>query len=115
MKLKFLSVIFFIATIFSIFISCSKESEVATKPVTLDMSGFDQMNPKFNLGRVLFYDKHLSVNASISCASCHKQILAFSDNVVFSRGFENRLTLRNSLPIQNIMNNNFLPQNLFWD
>jgi cytochrome c peroxidase len=54
------------------------------------------------LGRVLFYDKQLSLNNSVSCASCHKQAFAFADNVAFSRGFENRLTLRNSMPIQNL-------------
>src|SRR5436190_22389288 len=31
------------------------------------------------LGRVLFYDKSLSKNRTISCASCHKQANAFSD------------------------------------
>ncbi|QOI96782.1 MAG: cytochrome-c peroxidase [Flammeovirgaceae bacterium] len=59
------------------------------------------------LGRVLFYDTRLSVNNAISCASCHKQVLAFSDNVAFSRGFQNKLTLRNSMPIQNIISDVF--------
>lgn len=36
------------------------------------------------LGRVLFYDKNLSQNRTISCASCHKQEIAFSDNTAFS-------------------------------
>ena len=31
------------------------------------------------LGRVLFYDKQLSRNNTISCASCHQQEHAFSD------------------------------------
>jgi cytochrome c peroxidase len=54
------------------------------------------------LGRVLFYDRNLSINNSLSCASCHKQSLAFADNVAFSVGFENRVTRRNSMPIQNL-------------
>lgn len=54
------------------------------------------------LGRVLFYDQQLSVNNTISCASCHRQGLAFSDERQFSRGFNNRLTTRNSMPIQNL-------------
>jgi cytochrome c peroxidase len=53
------------------------------------------------LGRVLFYDPRLSINSSISCASCHKQARAFADNVSFSSGFEGRPTFRNSMPIQN--------------
>ena len=36
------------------------------------------------LGRVLFYDKSLSINNTISCASCHKQANAFSDNTSLS-------------------------------
>lgn len=56
---------------------------------------------KATLGRVLFYDKKLSINESISCASCHKQDLGFADDVAFSEGFEGELTTRNSLPLGN--------------
>lgn len=115
MKLKLSSLAFVLATFFSGFISCTDNSpEVTPHPVTLDLSQQSSTNGRFNLGRVLFYDNHLSVNASISCASCHKQALAFSDNVQFSKGFENRLTSRNSLPIQNI---GLLADSLklFWD
>lgn len=38
------------------------------------------------LGRVLFYDRQLSSNRSISCASCHRQELAFGDNAIASAG-----------------------------
>lgn len=58
-------------------------------------------NHKATLGRVLFYDKKLSINESISCASCHKQNLGFSDDVAFSEGFEGKVTTRNSLPLGN--------------
>ncbi len=34
---------------------------------------------KFQLGRQLFYEKGLSADGTISCASCHKQSSAFSD------------------------------------
>ena len=56
---------------------------------------------KATLGRVLFYDKKLSINESISCASCHKQDLGFADDVAFSEGFGGELTTRNSLPLGN--------------
>lgn len=59
------------------------------------------------LGRVLFYDTRLSINNAISCASCHKQAIAFADNVAFSRGFQNKLTLRNTMPIANIISTMF--------
>jgi cytochrome c peroxidase len=54
------------------------------------------------LGRVLFYDKQLSLNNSVACATCHKQAFAFADNVAFSRGFGSKVTKRNSMPIQNL-------------
>ncbi len=38
------------------------------------------------LGRVLFYDKRLSRNNTISCASCHRQAFAFSDPGLASTG-----------------------------
>jgi cytochrome c peroxidase len=34
---------------------------------------------KVELGRYLFYDKRMSVNRQSSCATCHKQELAFTD------------------------------------
>lgn len=48
------------------------------------------------LGRVLFYDRRLSANNTISCASCHIQELAFGDGERFSTGFEGGMTGRNS-------------------
>ncbi len=56
-------------------------------------------NHKATLGRVLFYDHKLSINESVSCASCHKQALAFADDVAFSEGFNGEVTTRNSLPL----------------
>jgi len=58
-------------------------------------------NLKAGLGRVLFYDKNLSKDRTISCASCHKQEKAFSDDVAFSTGIEDRQTARNSMPLAN--------------
>lgn len=56
---------------------------------------------KATLGRVLFYDKTLSINELVSCASCHQQNLAFADDVALSEGFDGELTTRNSLPLGN--------------
>ncbi len=53
------------------------------------------------LGRVLFYDKNLSANNTISCASCHIQENGFSDPNTFSVGFEGGLTGRNSMGLAN--------------
>jgi cytochrome c peroxidase len=59
------------------------------------------------LGRVLFYDPRISANNTVSCASCHKQELAFSDNNRFSVGFNGKSTERNSMAIQNIVSTTF--------
>ena len=53
------------------------------------------------LGRVLFYDKNLSINNTISCASCHKQNFAFGDTAVVSVGVEGGLTIRHSMRLIN--------------
>lgn len=64
------------------------------------------------LGRVLFYEKDLSANGTISCASCHVQENGFSDPNQFSTGFEGELTGRNSM---SIANSRFHPTGFFWD
>jgi cytochrome c peroxidase len=63
------------------------------------------------LGRVLFYDKKLSLNNTVSCGSCHHQDKGFADGRQFSTGFEGRITTRNSMSIINPIVQN----NLFWD
>lgn len=68
-------------------------------------------NEGATLGRVLFYDKNLSANNSVSCASCHHQDKGFSDGLAFSPGFEGGLTGRNSMAI---INTNF-QRRFFWD
>src|SRR5688572_26365716 len=46
--------------------------------ITKDNAGANMIvDSKATLGRVLFYDKNLSIDNSISCASCHKQAFAF--------------------------------------
>lgn len=51
------------------------------------------------LGRVLFFDQNLSKNRTVSCASCHRQELAFADDKAFSTGFDGAVTSRNSLAL----------------
>lgn len=56
------------------------------------------------LGRVIFYDKKLSKDGTVSCASCHKQELAFSDDKAFSEGVLDRSTTRNSIALGSVAN-----------
>ncbi|MCB9224448.1 MAG: cytochrome-c peroxidase [Crocinitomicaceae bacterium] len=76
---------------------------------------FNSGNPITNegatLGRVLFYDKNLSANNTISCASCHHQDKAFSDGQQFSAGFNGGHTKRNSMHLVNLE----YQRDFFWD
>lgn len=56
------------------------------------------------LGRVLFYDKSLSKDGKVSCASCHKQELAFSDDKKVSTGVFDRAGSRNSIALGSVLN-----------
>jgi cytochrome c peroxidase len=109
--------------------SCNKDGDnnnvVVVTPVSISTGNFDYINvplpahlrtnqvnnednmPNNNpitndgatLGRFLFYDKKLSANGTISCASCHKQANAFSDPEQFSIGFAGGKTGRNSMSL----------------
>jgi len=81
--------------------------------ITKDNSGTNPITNKgATLGRVLFYDKNLSSNNSISCASCHQQVNAFSDNLVASNGV-NGTTGRHAM---RLINTRFANETkFFWD
>lgn len=65
------------------------------------------------LGRVIFYDKQMSLNNTVSCASCHKQELGFTDAEVLSTGFEGGKTGAHSMRIPNARY--YEGQSMFWD
>jgi len=65
------------------------------------------------LGRVLFYDKQLSLNNTISCSSCHQQEFAFSDTSTVSVGFDGGVTGRHSMRLVNARYVN--EDAFFWD
>jgi cytochrome c peroxidase len=65
------------------------------------------------LGRVLFYDTHLSASNTTSCASCHVQAHAFADPKPVSKGFHGALTDRRAMPLVNVR---YYPRaRFFWD
>ena len=97
-------------------------STISGQAVTLDLPaspaqyftfGYktDSLNRVATLGRVLFYDSHLSANNAVSCGSCHKQALGFADNTAFSFGFEHGLTKRNTPGITQLRQSG----SFFWD
>lgn len=66
---------------------------------------------RISLGEKLFHDTILSIDGTVSCAACHVEEFAFSDDVDLSRGFEGRLGKRNSPPIFNLA----WKDHFFWD
>lgn len=68
---------------------------------------------KATIGRVLFYDKNLSANGTIACASCHQQQFAFSDTALVSVGLNGGFTGRHSMRVINARFGN--EAKFFWD
>ncbi|RYY38455.1 MAG: cytochrome-c peroxidase [Chitinophagaceae bacterium] len=70
--------------------------------ITRDNTGTNAISDaKATLGRVLFYDKALSINNTVACASCHRQSFAFSDTALVSNGVEGGSTGRHSMRLVN--------------
>ena len=79
-----------------------------------DNSGANPItDKKATLGRVLFYDKNLSIDNTVACASCHQQQFAFGDPVVPSKGVEGGTTGRHSMRLINTRFSSEL--RFFWD
>lgn len=54
------------------------------------------------LGKKLFYDTRLSIDSTISCASCHKQTLAFADDIRLTPGVFGRSGITNAPTLANV-------------
>jgi cytochrome c peroxidase len=70
-----------------------------------------QTDAKINLGKQLYFDKRLSSDGTINCASCHKPDKAWADTGPTSEGVAHKLGGRNSPTIINAAYS--VPQ--FWD
>jgi cytochrome c peroxidase len=57
---------------------------------------------KVELGRYLFYDTRMSVNGKASCATCHKQELAFTDGLASAQGATGELHPRGAMSLVNV-------------
>jgi cytochrome c peroxidase len=79
------------------------KDNTTTNPIT---------NSGATLGRVLFYDKNLSKDNTVSYSSCHKREFAFGDSKIVSTGV-NGVTGRHSMRLVNSRFAN--EQNFFWD
>lgn len=120
-KLKVLLFVLLSAFIVSVNACTKDRDDTANEPYTLDYGVFPPPNlPADNaltkegvkLGRMLFYDKILSRNNTISCASCHMQQFAFTDTATLSIGVRGLHGKRQAMSVFNMAwhNNEF-----FWD
>ena len=60
---------------------------------------------KVELGRRLFYESRLSVTEDFSCASCHRQELAFTDGKAQALGATGELHSRSTMSLTNVAYN----------
>ncbi|MGV6831419.1 MAG: cytochrome-c peroxidase [bacterium] len=95
-------------------------TDIPGQPLPTSVNGLDNTpidNPITNegatLGRVLFYDKALSANGTVACASCHVQEKGFSDDTTLSIGFDGGLTGRHSMTLINARY--YQRGRFFWD
>lgn len=89
------------------------ENQTVPTYITKDNTGSNVITDEgATLGRVLFYDKKLSVDNTIACASCHHQEFAFSDTARASVGVDGT-TPRHSM---RLVNSRFGSEvKFFWD
>jgi cytochrome c peroxidase len=65
----------------------------ADNPMTAD---------RVELGRYIFYDKRLSYNQTLACASCHEQARAFTDGKPTGEGASGQPLARNAMTLTNV-------------
>ncbi len=102
--------IYILVLLILFFTACRKD--VAIQEPLLDVpSGFPiplipKDNPltkeKIALGKQLFFDPILSKDSSISCASCHKPELAFTDGLMLAKGINGKQGKRNTQSLLNV-------------
>lgn len=71
-------------------------------PVPLVPEDNPMSESKVELGRHLFYDVRLSENETQSCASCHRQELAFTDGLAAAVGSTGEAHPRSSMTVANV-------------
>lgn len=88
--------------------------DASLAPLDNQPNGVAISNRVATLGRVLFYDRRLSVNNAVSCASCHQQTAGFGDRTRFSAGFSGvAFTSAHGMRIGNVRY--YRPGSMFWD
>jgi len=63
------------------------------------------------LGQLLFFDRRLSADGDISCATCHRLTIAFTDSLPIAHGTRGLFGTRNTPSLYNVA----YQKELFWD
>ncbi len=106
-------ILFFLFCLFVFWKCASPEADLHQETWYPSLPGtFDSLPPmpednqltraRVALGRLLFHEPLLSGDGTISCASCHKENLAFADNRRVSSGVHGRLDKRNAPSLINV-------------
>ena len=80
---------------------CSTSQDLNARVQIPSPSDNPLTDAKIALGRQLFFDKRLSLDGTVSCATCHDPRKAFTDNLVKSRGIHGQLSERNAPSLLN--------------
>jgi len=119
------------STLVVLFTACSKDSSAPSSadttatntppvmvikvPTGLDAPPIPADNPmteaKVELGKMLYFDKRLSRDGTVSCATCHDPKMAWADHRATSEGVDKQLGDRNS---PTVLNAAYMPEQ-FWD
>jgi cytochrome c peroxidase len=80
---------------------CGQTQDLNASVLVPAPSDNPQNAEKIALGRKLFFDTRLSLDGTVSCATCHDPRKAFTDNLVKSKGINGQLSERNAPSILN--------------
>jgi len=104
MKKKGVGISIILVTFFSCFLI--KKDSFKKEKFLIPKMNFEESNHhsqvREELGKKIFFDPILSIDSSLSCASCHKPNFAFSDTVKYSPGVFGRAGIRNTPSLINI-------------
>ena len=109
--LRYLGFLGLIGVLFSALSGLNELDEGGFQHLMVPPEGFPEIpfpednsfsDARWLLGRKLFYDPIMSVDSSISCASCHMAQFAFSDTLAMSLGTGKALGTRNASTLTNV-------------
>lgn len=115
MKSLYFSHLILVFFIFLIFTSCSQEDiKIPPKDFMESLPSYfgdeyhipddnKMSEDRISLGRMLFYDKRLSIDNTVACASCHQQSKAFTDGLAKAVGVRGQQSPRGSMALANLL------------